>query len=97
MNERPVNFDYSGSFVDGDQLTMSWKGENFADCKPINFMGEVYTYNHTNWPAVWFGYSSGIHGIDSYKKDELHLCWKPSAKQAPDAWIRLKKTTGGAY
>lgn len=97
MNERPIVFDFSGSFVDGDQLTFSWKGENFADCKPINFMGDKYKFNHTYWPATWFGYASGIHGVDSYSKDELHLCWKPSAKKAPDAWIRLKKTTEGAY
>jgi len=39
MNERPILFDFEGSFVDGDQLTFSWKGETFADCKPINFLG----------------------------------------------------------
>jgi len=54
-------------------------------------------YNHTYWPATWFGYASGIHGIDNYDMDELHMCWKPKAKKAPDAWIRLKKSTEGAY
>lgn len=97
MNERFIRFDLEGSFVEGDQLTLSWRGVAFADCNPVNFLGDVYTYNHTHWPSVWFGYGSGIHGVDTYEMDELHLCWKPVANSAPSAWIRLKKTTGGSY
>ena len=97
LNEAIVKFDFNGVFVDGDLLAFSWRGVNYSDCNPVNFLGETYTFNHSTWPAIWFGYDSGIHGIDEEAKDELHVCWKSSADNAPDAWIRIKKSTGMQY
>jgi len=97
LNEDIVRFEFKGHFVEGDQLQFSWRGVGYSDCNPENFMGEAYTYNHTYWPAIWFGYDSGVHGITDYTMDELQTCWKSNANNAPDAWIRVKKTTLTQY
>jgi hypothetical protein len=97
MNEGHIRFDFSGVFVDGDQMTFSWKGTDYADCNPVNFLGDIFTYENGYWPSIWFGYGSGAWGVSSYERDELHVCWKPIANQSPAAWIRVRKSTGGAY
>ncbi len=97
LNEDITRFDLTGVFVDGDQMAFSWRGVNYSDCNPINFLGSYYTYNHTHWPSIWFGFDSGVHGIVDKDYDELHMCWKSTALNAPDAWIRVKKTTGKPY
>lgn len=28
-----------GTFIDGDLITMAWRGKSYADCNPQNFMG----------------------------------------------------------
>ena len=74
-------FDIYGSFNDGDRFTMAWGGVNYSDCNPANFLGETYVYNHSHWPGVWMGYTTGIHGVTTYQHymDELQACWQPSA------------------
>lgn len=57
--------------MDGDKFTMSWRGLTYADCDPINVLGNSYTYNHSFWPAVWMGYATGIHGINATVMDEV--------------------------
>jgi hypothetical protein len=60
-----------GTFIDGDLITMAWRGLTYADCNPMNFMGDSYMYNHSSWPALWMGFDTGINGIENTNMDEL--------------------------
>lgn len=92
---RPMQF--NGPMGDYDYLTLSWEGNPWADCNPINFLNEVgYMYQQGNLPYIWYGYESGIHGMNS-SSNELHVCWKSSARGAPDNWIRLKSSIGSSF
>lgn len=97
MNEDLINYPFYGAFVEGDQIKVSWKGLVLADCNPDNFIGATFTHNYSYWPAFWFGYQTGIYGIKNNSMDELHLCYMSQARDSPQAWSRIKKTTGTAY
>ena len=100
MNRDMVMLNIEGSFLDGDSFTMAWKGYQYSDCNPANFIGDPYTYNHTAWPGIWMGYESGVHGVYYIKNtpmDELQACWRPSSDSAPDVYIRIKKEELSAY
>ncbi|CDW88139.1 neurohypophysial n-terminal domain containing protein [Stylonychia lemnae] len=97
MNEDLVRFDLVGTFADGDKIAFSWRGTIITDCNPTNFLGIQYSRNYFNWPSMWFGYTSGISGITNYTNDELHLCYLSAAKDAPQSWSRIKKTSGFSY
>ena len=80
-----------GTFIDGDLITMAWRGKSYADCNPSNFMGQTYMYNHSSWPALWIGHDTGIKGISDTNMDDMQICWKPGAEYAPSVYIRIKK------
>jgi len=56
-------------------------------------------YNHSYWPGVWIGYTTGISGFNTYMSymDELQLCWQPSTAEAPLVYIRVKKENMKPY
>lgn len=97
MNEDMVRLDLTGGFVEGDLIKVSWRGLILADCNPDNFIGDTFVRNYSYWPSFWFGYQTGINGIKNTSMDELHFCYMSMAKDAPQAWSRIKKTTGTAY
>lgn len=78
-------------------IRVSWKGLVLADCNPDNFIGATFVRNYSSWPSFWFGFQTGISGIKNTSMDELHLCYMSQAKDAPQAWSRIKKSTGTAY
>lgn len=96
-NEDLIKFDLKGTFAEGDKLAVSWKGLSVTDCNPSNFLGKTYAINYYHWPGVWFGYDTGIYGVKNYTMDELHLCYLSAARDAPQSWNRIKKSTGAAY
>jgi hypothetical protein len=80
-NEDMIRFDIRGTFAEGDKLALSWKGLTITDCNPSNF--SKYARNYFYWPSVWFGYDTGIYGVQNYTMDELHLCYLSAATDAP--------------
>jgi hypothetical protein len=81
---------FEGPVGEYDEIVLSWKGDPWADCNPINFMmNGSYMVQHSYLPYIWYGKDSGIHGM-TINSDELHVCWKSKARGAPDNWIRLK-------
>lgn len=92
-----VRYDLMGAFVEGDVIRVAWSGLIISDCNPDNFVGTSFTRNFTYWPSFWFGYQTGIFGITNTSMDELHLCYMSQARDAPQAWSRIKKTTGTSY
>lgn len=96
-NQDMMIMQMEGTFLDGDLITMAWRGLSYADCNPQNFMGDVYMYNHSSWPAIWMGHDTGIHGIANTNMDDLQICWKPGAEKAPSVYIRIKKQDFTAY
>ena len=87
---KPIIFD--GPLNDNDLITLSWEGDPLADCNPINFLNEKgYHFQQGYLPYIWYGKDSGIHGMN-LTSDELHICWKSSARGAPENWIRLKSS-----
>jgi hypothetical protein len=97
VNRDMVILEMDGTFIDGDLITMAWKGLSYADCNPSNFMGSTFMYNHSAWPALWMGYDTGIKGIQNTNMDDLQVCWKPGAEYAPSVYIRIKKEDMTAY
>eukprot|EP00347_Sterkiella_histriomuscorum_P007679 403347989 len=97
VNEDIFQLDIKGTFVEGDQFIMTWKGLSYSDCNPTNQMGDVYYYNHSNWPSIWVGYGTGIHGVNMTQMDEVQACWKPGADMAPNVYIRMKKDDLSTY
>ena len=91
VNQDMVILKMSGTFIDGDLITMAWRGKSYADCNPQNFMGQTYMYNHSSWPALWIGHDTGINGIEDTNMDDMQICWKPGAEYAPSVYIRIKK------
>jgi hypothetical protein len=88
---------FNGPLGDYDYVTLSWDGNPWADCKPLNFLNdEGYMFQQGYMPYIWYGYQSGIHGMNN-TSDELHVCWKSSARGAPDNWIRLKSSIGSTF
>ena len=96
-NEDMVRYDLQGGFVEGDMIKVSWRGLILADCNPDNFIGDTFVRNYSYWPSFWFGYQTGVNGIKNTSMDDLHLCYMSRAKDAPQAWSRIKKTTGTSY
>jgi len=96
-NEDMVRYDLQGGFVEGDMIKVSWRGLILADCNPDNFIGDTFVRNYSYWPSFWFGYQTGVNGIKNTSMDDLHLCYMSRAKDAPQAWSRIKKTTGTNY
>jgi hypothetical protein len=96
-NEDMIRYDLQGGFVEGDMIKVSWRGQILADCNPDNFIGDTFLRNYSYWPSFWFGYQTGINGIKNTSMDDLHLCYMSRAKDAPQAWSRIKKTTGTSY
>lgn len=92
-----VRYDLQGAFAEGDRIKVSWKGLVIADCNPDNFIGDTFTRNFSYWPSFWIGYQTGIYGIKNNSMDDLHLCYMSQARDAPQAWSRIKKTTGTSY
>ena len=39
INQDMVILEMDGTFIDGDLITMAWRGLSYADCNPQNFMG----------------------------------------------------------
>ena len=79
VNENIVHYDFYGAFVEGDILQLSWSGLVVSDCNPINFVGITYARNYSYWPAVWFGYQTGVYGVTNTSMDTLHLCYMSTA------------------
>jgi hypothetical protein len=82
-NEDMVRYDLRGAFVEGDVIRVSWQGLIISDCNPDNFIGASYTRNFSYWPSFWFGYQTGIYGIQNTSMDTLHLCYMSMARDAP--------------
>lgn len=97
MNEDMVRFNLTGTFAEGDQITFAWPGFTQADCDPTYFLGQVYVYNYSHWPSVWFGYQTGIHGVQNISMDVIQLCYKSAAGDAPNSWSRAQKTINAPY
>jgi hypothetical protein len=97
MNYDTLPLDIEGPLGENDLISMSWRGNPWADCNPINLLNEAgYTYQHGYLPYIWYGKDSGIHGMN-ISSDELHVCWKSNARGAPDNWIRLRSSIDSSF
>ena len=81
MNYNTATLILTGSMTEDDQILMSWKGDQWADCNPTNFMGNSYIYKHEYLFYIWCGRDSGMHGMN-LTSDELHLRWKSKTRGA---------------
>lgn len=72
MNYDTAPMVLTGPMTEDDQILMSWRGDPWADCNPINFMGDGYTYKQGYLPYIWYGRDSGMHGMNE-SSDELHV------------------------
>ena len=75
-----IMLDMEGVLLDGDTFAVTWKGQSYSDCNPINQLGQSFRFNHSYWPGVWMGIDTGIKGITDVKMDEVQFCWKPSSE-----------------
>lgn len=97
INLGPIRFKLEGPQTDGDKIQFAWDGSPAVDCANMYFLGSEYVRREGNYPSVWFGDNSGTFGIANSSMEELHVCFKSGSRGAPDAWIRLKATSGNPY